>query len=71
MIHLFDSKTNLKSSLHSRDLLTRFFLMVGTCCTFFNCMVFLEMNFRVTVLEPRTHAWALFPINKEVVPLTW
>src|SRR6185437_11898937 len=55
-IYLLDSKTNLKPSLHSREPLTRFFLMVGTCCTFFSCTVFPEVNFRFTIPTPRTHA---------------
>ena len=64
-IHLLDSKTNLKLSLHSREPLTRLFLMVGTCCTFFSCMVFLEVNFTFTIPTARTRACHPFLINKE------
>ncbi|CAN6178555.1 unnamed protein product [Urochloa humidicola] len=43
----------------------------GTCCTFFNCTIFPEVNFRLTVPTPRTRAWVSFPISKEVAPPTW
>ena len=70
-IYLLHLKTNLKPFLHSREPLTRFFLMVGICCMFFNCTVFPEVNFRFTIPTPRTHACDPFPISKEKVPLSW
>uniref|UniRef100_A0A0A9CRU2 Uncharacterized protein n=1 Tax=Arundo donax TaxID=35708 RepID=A0A0A9CRU2_ARUDO len=51
-MHLLDSKTNLKPSLHSREPLTRFFLIEGTCCTFFSHTIFPEVRFKSTVPAP-------------------
>src|SRR4051812_40592384 len=73
-IVLCDSNTNLNPSLHRREPLTRFFLILGTCCTFFSRTIFPEVSFRSTVptqeqkhvrRSPSVLSWFLWPGKKK------